>query len=70
MSSLPLAPIKKILKDETDMRVSGEATEILREGIVSYANRISELASKFAEAGGRQTILGDDVVKAIETLKA
>ena len=65
---LPLEPIKRIIKEQTEMRVSQEATVELQTAIETNAEKISQLAEKFADAGGRKTILGSDVVKAVEAI--
>lgn len=69
MSELPLAPIARIIKGNTNLRVSEEATEVLREVLENKATEVAKLAMRFVNAAGRKTVKEEDIISAIETLK-
>lgn len=61
MANLPIAPVKRIIKENGISRVSDEAAEILADAMEEYAEYIAVEAVKLAKHAGRKTVVADDV---------
>lgn len=64
MAELPVAPIKRILKNAGAGRVSDEAALELANVLEEIGEEISVKANKLAKHAGRKTIKAEDVVLA------
>lgn len=63
MTELPLAPFKRIMKNEGANRVSEEATEALRDEVEEFAGERARQSKDLAEHAGRSTVHANDVRK-------
>ncbi|MFB6204283.1 MAG: histone family protein [Candidatus Nanohaloarchaea archaeon] len=61
MAELPLAPVKRIIKQAGASRVSEDAVEELRDELEGYAEERARESKKYAEHAGRKTVQADDV---------
>jgi histone H3/H4 len=61
VSELPLAPFKRIIKQEGAKRVSEEAAETLRNEIEEHARQRAVESRKYAEHADRKTVQAEDV---------
>lgn len=61
MAELPLAPVKRIIKQSGAPRVAHEAVEELRDELERYAEERAREAKQYAEHAGRKTVQADDV---------
>ena len=61
MAELPLAPVKRIIKQAGAHRVSEGAVEELRDELEDHAEDRAREAKEFAEHAGRKTVQADDV---------
>ncbi|MGO9387376.1 MAG: histone family protein [Methanobacterium sp.] len=61
MTELPLAPLKRIIKNAGAQRVSPEAEEVLAKILEDLAEEISEGAVKCAKHAGRVTVQASDI---------
>ena len=61
MAELPLAPVKRIIKQAGAARVSEDAVEELRDELESHAEDRAREAKQYAEHAGRKTVQADDV---------
>lgn len=68
MNELPLAPVKRMIKDKTNLRVSNEAGASLKAHLETKGEQISTLAMKFAMAGKRKTISATDIENACKEI--
>lgn len=66
MTSLPKAPIKRIIENAGAARVSDEATIALAKVLEAYAEEIAESSIKLAKHAGRKTIKAEDIELAFE----
>lgn len=64
MAELPVAPVKRILKNAGAFRVSDEAAVELANVLEEVGEDISIKAGKLAKHAGRKTIKADDIVLA------
>jgi histone H3/H4 len=56
-----IAPIRRLLKEAGDLRVSPEAAEEMRNLIGEYGSKLADLAVKNALEEGRKTVLERDI---------
>lgn len=61
MAELPLAPVKRIIKQAGAHRVSEDAVTELRDELESFAQERAREAKQYAEHAGRKTVQADDV---------
>ena len=61
MAELPLAPVKRIIKQAGAARVSEDAVEELRDELEGYASDRAREAKQMAEHAGRKTVQANDV---------
>ena len=64
MAELPVAPVKRILKNAGALRVSDEAAVELANVLEELGEELSIKAGKLAKHAGRKTIKYDDIVLA------
>lgn len=69
MDELPLAPVRRIIKGISGLRVSDGAGMALKAVLEEEGEEISNLALKFAASAGRKTVVAEDISKAIEVLE-
>jgi len=67
--NIPFAPVERIIKEFTTLRVSAEAVEIITEELIRRAKRISERASDIAKMSGRMTLKDKDIKLAYDQYK-
>lgn len=65
MTELPLAPLKRILKEAGATRISDEAVVELAKVLEEYGAEIGGEASKYASHAGRITVRAEDIQMAI-----
>ena len=61
MSELPRAPVGRILRENGDLRISGEATDALAALLEKHAATLAKEAHKNAAHAGRKTVKESDV---------
>ena len=66
MTEIPVAPVKRIIKNTGAVRVSEDAAETLRICLEEIALEIGEKANKLACHAGRKTITSADIKLAID----
>lgn len=64
MTELPLAPLKRIMKQAGAERVADDGVEAMRDVIEEKVIELSEDANRFAQHAGRKTIKKEDVLAA------
>ncbi|MBE6488493.1 MAG: histone family protein [Methanosphaera stadtmanae] len=64
MTELPIAPIKRILKNAGAARVSDDAAEELAKILEEIGEEYASQANKLAKHAGRKTIKAEDIVLA------
>jgi len=68
-TDMPLAPLEKIIKETTDMRVSAQGAEELRRVLTLIAEELAEDAAEFAKFAGRITIKDRDITLAYKNMR-
>lgn len=66
MAGIPIAPVKRIIKNTGASRVSDDAAEALRICLEEIASEIAVKANKLARHAGRRTIKASDITLASE----
>jgi histone H3/H4 len=61
-----LAPMRRLLRRQGDLRISEGAAEEMRAAIGEYGSRIAEAAIAHALSEGRKTVLDRDIRTAVE----
>jgi len=61
MAELPLAPVKRIIKQAGASRVSEGAVRELRDELEGHAEDRAREAKQYAEHAGRKTVQADDI---------
>lgn len=61
MAELPLAPVKRIMKNKGAKRVSKDAVVEMRDKLEEKAEELSEEAKQYSEHANRVTVKKDDV---------
>lgn len=61
MAELPLAPVKRIIKQAGAHRVSEDAVRELRDELEAHAEERAREAKEYAEHAGRKTVQAEDV---------
>ena len=60
-----ISKMKEVIKNQTDLRVSREATEELSKDLETLGKEITEKAVKIAESKGRVTVRAEDIREAL-----
>jgi histone H3/H4 len=68
LRGIPLHSIKRLIAEETELRVSLEAREAMKEFLEDLTKRIGEKAITFAKHSDRNTILEKDIDLAIKEI--
>ena len=61
MARIPIATVKRIIKESGAPRVSDDAAVALADAMEEYAEEISITAIKYAKHAGRKTVTADDI---------
>ncbi len=61
MAELPLAPVKRIIKQAGAHRVSEDAVRELRDELEDHAEDRARQAKQYAKHAGRKTVQAEDV---------
>jgi len=65
MAEIPNAPVKRLLIEGSNgCRISGSAMELASGHVSALLQRLGEAAGRNATAGGRKTIMDEDIQKA------
>ena len=59
MAELPIAPVKRLIKNAGAARISDDAAMALAEAMEEYAEDVSLQAVKVAKHAGRKTVTAD-----------
>jgi len=61
MADIPIAPVKRIMKENGAARVSEDAAQKLRDITEQFIIEISSEATKMAKHAGRKTVTPEDI---------
>jgi len=65
-TTIPKAPVAKIMQSSGAKRVSEDGVEKLVEYLMGFSAEISERALKIAKHSGRKTVQGEDIKLAVK----
>lgn len=66
MTELPIAPVKRLLKNAGATRISDEASEELAKVLEELGEDLARDATKLAKHAGRKTVKAEDIILARE----
>ena len=66
MSSLPKAPVARIMKSVGATRISGDAVALVNEAMENYGIALATKANDYAHHAGRRTVKAEDVKLALK----
>jgi len=64
MDELPLAPLKRLMKQAGAERVADDGVEAMRDVIEEEIEDLAQDATRFAQHAGRKTVKKEDVMAA------